>query len=346
MNKSRLIRALLGLSVLTLAPVACERRPLYDPEERIRISVEVDVDNISNVTCDIYNPKLEVPDLTTDMMRVLVYGPTSKALLTQGFISEKSTAANGHQVISGTIEVGYGDFDIVSFNFDTPTTTTRDENAEGSLTAYTDEIPASVKASYLTKATDFAALPAYYDPEHLFVSREMGYHISQRDTLVTIYTQARTIIDTYYIQIRIAGLQNVANATGVVSGLSPSNAFVANVRATSPSSGIYFDLSKSTDEHLAGENKDVICALFNTFGKIDSATSDVLFTVTDVNGEVHQKTVNLDTIFKSEDAIKHHWLLIDEIWEIDVPDPTPGTSSGGFQPEVGDWESQEGGIDL
>lgn len=342
-------RAAVAASVvlLTLA-VSCQRRPLYDLDERVRLVVEIDTDGISNITKDIYNPKIAVPSLSTDMLRVLVYGPTTKALLTQSFISEKSHAANGHEVISGTVEVGQGDFDFVAYNFDTPTTKIKSEDNENNALAYTEEVPASLKEKYLTKATDFNSLPVNYEPEHLFVARIMDYHISARDTLSVIYAKANTIIDTYYIQIRVDGLKNAASAFGVISGLSPSNTFVPNVRTSSPATGVYFDLIKSTDDNIAEENKDVLCAIFSTFGKLENVSSDVLFTVNvvDANGDIQQKEVNLDAIFKTENAVKRHWLLIDEVWKIEPPDPGPGVSGGGFQPEVGDWDPEEGGISL
>lgn len=346
MNKTFFRAAAALLAVLCV--VGCHRRPLYDPSEVVRIAVEVDVDNISNVTCDIYNPDpaLGTKSVTTDMMRVMVYDPDTDKKLTEKFISDKSINEKGHEVISGDIEIGSGNFDFLVYNFDTPDTFVKDETDQNAITAYTNEIPASLKENYVTKATDFAALKAYYEPDHFFVAQEKDFHIGLRDTLTIIKTKARTIVDTYYIQIPVTGLPAGTRAFGVISGLSPANAFGTRTRSND-ASGVYFEMIKSTDEHLTTENKDVLCGIFNTFGKIDSATSDVRFTVslTDAQGNVQQKDVNLDVIFKSEDAIKHHWLLIDDLWEFN-PDPGPGTSGGGFQPEVEDWEEEEGGITL
>jgi len=335
------------LAVLCL--VACHRRPLFDPSELIRISVEVDVDNISNVTCDIYNPdpNLVTKSVSTDMMRVMVYDPDNDKLLTQSFISEKSVNEKGHEILSGTLEIGSGEFDILAYNFDTPDTYVRDENNQNTITAYTDEIPAALREQYLTKATDFSALKAYYDPDHFFVAQVKDYHIGLHDTLVVIKALAPTIVDTYYIQIPVVGLPAGTRASGVISGLSPANAFGTKTRS-SDASGVYFEMITSTDEHLTTESKDVLCGIFSTFGKLDASSSDVRFTVglSDAEGNFYQKDVNLDLIFKTADAIEHHWLLIDDVWEFDVPDPTPGTSGGGFQPEVDNWEQEEGGIAL
>lgn len=348
MNKTLFRAAAALLAVLCIA--ACHRRPLFDPSELVKISVEIDVDNISNVTCDIYNddPNLIAKNVSTDMMRVMVYDPANDKLLTQSFISEKTINEKGHEVISGTLNIGSGDFDFLVYNFDTPDTFVKDENDQNTITSYTNEIPASLKENYVsTKATDFAALKAFYEPDHFFVAQEKDYHIGIRDTLVIIKTYARTVVDTYYIQIPVTGLSAGTRAVGVISGLSPEIAFGTKTRSTD-ASGVYFELIKSTDPKLAGENKDVLCGIFSTYGKIDGATSDVRFTVniTDDEGNLRQKDVNLDTIFRTEDAIKHHWLLIDDIWDFPVTPPTPGTSGGGFQPQVDDWEEEEGGITL
>ena len=346
MNKTLFRAAAALLAVLCIA--ACHRRPLLEPSELVKLSVEIDVDNISNVTCDIYNtdPNLLAKNVSTDMMRVMVYNPSDGKLLTQSFISDKTVNSRGHEVISGTLSIGSGDFDFLPYNFDTPDTFVRDENDESSITAYTSEIPSTLKDSY-TKATDFAALHTYYEPDHFFVAQEHNFHIGLRDTLVVIETVARTIVDTYYIQIPVEGLPAGTRAFGVISGLSPENAFGTKT-LNSNASGVYFEMIKSTDPKREGENKDVLCGLFNTFGKLDAASSDVRFTVslTDANGKLQQKDVNLDAIFKTENATKHHWLLIDEVWKFEEPEPGPGVSGGGFQPEVDPWEEEEGGITL
>ena len=106
-------------------------------------------------------------------------------------------------------------------------------------------------------------------------------------------------------------------------------------------------MEKSTDPNIAGENKDVLCALFNTFGKIEDVTSNlyVTFNAVDTEGNQLQKVVNLDVVFRSADAIDRHWLLLDEVWSI--PDPIPhSVGGGGFQPLVDDWDEQHGEIAL
>ncbi len=332
---NRLFRASAAL-LAVLSVVACHRRPLYDLNEQVKLIVEVDTDNIKNITSDIYNPAIPVPDLTTDMLRAMIYDPDTDKLLTQAFVSEKTVNERGHQVLSTTLDLGVGNFDFLVYNFDTPNTLITGEDNQTTIKAYTEGVP----------VTDIENLSVVEEPDHLFVARVPDVRLVMSDELKVVEATAYPIIDTYYLQIPVEGLKNVSTASVVLSGLSPSNTFGPNVH-TNSNSGVFVDLIKSTDPKLEGDNKDVLCCIFSTFGKLDSFSSDAFFTanVADGRGTVHQLTINLDEVFKSANAIDHHWLLLDDIWVIPDPD-VPGTSDGGFQPEVIDWETEEGGIAL
>lgn len=343
------------LTFLVLAFAGCQRRNLEDMMERSKIRVDVNIKAVANITTNVYNEHIPVPDLNTDMMRVMVYDPKTKKLLTQSFITNKEIDADGHQVMSGDINISYGDYDILVYNFDTPTTQVNGENSENTILAFTDPIPPAARAYYLgTRAEDiedrYDDIDINYEPDHLLVAHEEHLHVSPHDSVVVIKTTASTVVDTYYIQIHVEGMQYASSATAVISGLSPSNLIGLNERTTTPPSAVCFNLNKSTDPSLPYANKDILCATFNTFGKIDQARSElfVTFNVVDTQGNLLRKEVNLDTIFKTEDAIERHWLLIDETWTIPPPvePPKPDTGSGGFQPVVDDWQEETGEINI
>lgn len=335
----QVIRMALAALILASA-LSCIRRPLEDMMEQVAIRVDVNVKAVANVSCDVYNENIPVPNVNTDMMRVMVYDPGTRNLLTQSFISQK-TEENGDQVLSGMLNISYGNYDFLIYNFDTPTTQVSGENNENSILGYTSEIPDAMRTRYLgTKAGEYDNVHINYEPDHLMVAREHNLRVSPRDTLVVIKTVATTVVDTYYIQIHVEGMQYASSATAIINGLSPSNHFGLNERTLDPTAAVCFEMLKSQDPKLPGENKDVLCAVFNTFGKIPEATSNlhVTFNVVDVAGNLQQKDINLDTVFKSQDAIEHHWLLIDETWVIQKPNDTPQNSGGGFRPVVDDWE--------
>ena len=339
-------------AALLFTLVACERRPLNEASEFVQIRVQVDISTVANVMVDVYNDKIPLPNLNTDMMRVLVYDPTTKKLLTQSFISGKTYAEDGSQVLTGTLNIAYGNYDFLVYNFDTPETKVTSETDEDEILAYTSEIPAAQKARYSgrTKAEeggidDLMDLDMRYEPDHLLVAREHNLRISPHDSLVVIQTEAHTVIDSYYLQIHVEGMQYASSAMAVISGLSPSNHIGLNERTEDPSVAVAFDLLKSTDPKLPGENKDVLCAIFNTFGKIAASSSDLIvtFNVIDVAGNLQQFQTSLDQVFKTEDAIERHWLLIREVWVIDNPIPDE-PRNGGFQPSVDNWEEEHGEI--
>ena len=354
------------VAIVLLAAVACERRPLLDQSEAVRIKIKVNVKAVTNVNTNIrssvrlygtnttlWDPKLE--QLDPQMMRVLVYDPDTEKLLAQSFITSTDVDEEGNKVFNGNLGISHGNYNFLVYNFDTPTTQVTAENSEASILAYTNEIPSNLKAKYLgTKAeTDYEDMSIRYEPEHLLVANEKDVRISPHDTLVVVETVANTIVDTYYLQVRVKGLQFASSATAVISGLSPSNHIGYNERTIDPTAAVVFEMQKAQDLSLDGDNKDVLCAVFNTFGKIKETSSNlyVTFNVYDSAGNLLQYSANMDTIFNSEEAIKYHWLIIDDSYlVIDIPDPQggdhPQTGNGGFQPQVDDWEEETGEISL
>lgn len=363
MNK--IMRTLLLATLMILSAAGCHRRPLEDPSSAVRIRIKVNVKTVTNVNANIrtsvsvygsteslWAPKVKQLDPGT--MRVLVYDPyTEKKLQPETFISEAGYDEEGNKVFNGSLPISHGDYNFLVYNFDTPTTQVAHLENEESILAFTDEIPESLKTKY-TKTKDSSKaddqpitddISIRYEPEHLLVANEKNVRISPHDTLVVVRTEAFTVVDTYYLQVRIVGRQFASSATAVISGLSPSNRIGLNERTVDPSAAVIFDMVQGRDEALAGENKDVLCAVFNTFGKIPEVTSDLLvtFNITDTAGNLLQYPVNLDKVFDSELCHLYHWLIIDD-YIIEVPDPgtkpTPG--GGGFQPQVDDWVEEEG----
>lgn len=350
MRKSVLMTALIaGLLILS---AGCERRPLYTMEERVELRVTLDLDTVSNVMRNIYNDKIAKPNTNTDMMRVFLYDHESHELLTQGFLSDKSYDAQGHQVLSGYMNVNYGTYDFLIYNFDTPNTLIRDEGNEDRVEAYTSPLPQSVISSIAPQTLEGLIS---YQPDHLMVAREQNFYVAPHIEVPVIETTAYTCLNTYYIQIHVLGLQYVAGCTAVLSGLYSANKFGSDPdmsagvghRIGDPSTSVYFNLEKSTDDNIAGENKDVLCAHFNTFGKIENVASDlyVTFNAVDTQGNRIKKTISLDRLFKTADALDRHWLLIEDVWEIPDPNPNP-IDGGGFNPVVDDWDDKKVNIDL
>ena len=162
-----------------------------------------------------------------------------------------------------------------------------------------------------------------------------------------ITTEARTIIDTYYIQLRLVNGQYASNAVAMITDLAPSNRFGMSEPEFGLYAGTYFEMYRSVDARIrAGEN-DVLCAVFNTFGKRPDHIAPTVesqlyisFNVLTHDGNSVEMTLDMDSIFMTPQAREKHWLLIDK--EIVLPKP----ESGGFKPGVEGWDEQIGEIEI
>jgi hypothetical protein len=325
------------------ALTACHRRPLLDPNGLTEIRVTLNTEGIANVTEHIYNPLLTPPNISSDMVRLLMYTPSGTELHSQVFLSDKSYDAQGYEVLSRRFILAPGDYRLLGYNFDAVNTLISNEQAYHEIYAYTEEIARSLYQRVGSRAADLDKI--YYEPDHLFVARRTDLTVKPHAETQVVEMEARTVVDTYYIQIRIKGSEYLASkAAGiaVLSGLSHGNRIGVNQRDVTEPTAIYFEMERSRDERLEGDNKEVLCAVFNTFGRVPEVESElhVTLSVLGRDGTKHEKVVDMKPIFATEDARERHWLLIDEEWEIPPP-ITEDDESGGFRPEVDDWDDVE-----
>lgn len=328
------------LLLVACAFSACVRRPLYDPDETALLKVRLMTDNIHNITCDIYNPNVEVPKISSDMLRVLIYDPSGAPILSQGFTQSKHIDEAGYEVLSGPLAMSVGKYRLLSYNFDIDYIRVRGEDDYNKIVASTLEVPRVYYNRFGSRAEALGQI--YHTPEHFMVARAPELVISPQNGTRAIELDAHTVVDTYYIQIRIKGAQHMAKnaqCQAVLTGVAPSNCFGPNIRNYDESSSLYFEMHRNTDPNTPeGKSEDVLCAVFNTFGKIPDAESQLHATLSVLtrDGKSHQKVIDMTPIFQTEDARERHWLLIDEEWEI--PAPISSDSGGGFTPNVDDWE--------
>ena len=340
MRSVKIIAALLCLFVLAVA-TGCHRRPLLEPDNRAVLQVKINYLGIKNVTTGIYNEKVPTPEFHTDVMRVLFYNEDGTRLLSEGFISDKEVDEEGNEIMSGNIMLAHGNYRMLAYNFDTPSTFIRGEEQWDGITAYTQEIPESKHRNLCSRA--LADERIYYEPDQLFVVSEPNLKIDAHSDITTINVEATPIVETYYIQIRVENMEYASSAVAVLTGLSATNAIGENTRNSEESSALYIELHKSTDENIEGENKDVLCGVFNTFGRVEDAPSNLYITMQAMTreGEYAEKTIDMTSVFLTEDARERHWLLIEDVWELPVPINPPGGGGGGFAPEVDDWDDEE-----
>ena len=307
----------------------CERRPLLDQDFRTRVQVRVNLDGIQNVTCDIYNDKIPVPEIDPEVMHVLFYD--GSGIATESYISGRTVDSEGKTVISGEVSVAPGSYRMLAYNFGTETTLISGlgsyEGAVASAAAVSETIASRYKAS--TGEENMVV----YEPDHLTVAREPDEVIPPHTDLYTIEAECRTVVESYYLQIKVDGLEYVSGAQAWLSGLVESCAIASGGRSGLPGVTEYIPLLKSDDK-----GEPVICAVFNTLGRIEGSTNElkVTFDLKTTDGKSVRKTFDISDLFLTENCVKHHWLLLDEVIKIDPPK----NAGGGFDPSVDDWDDE------
>ncbi|MBO7305917.1 MAG: DUF5119 domain-containing protein [Bacteroidales bacterium] len=324
------------LFIALLALVACERRPLEDLANYTNIQVAVDIEAVANVTCDVYNSKIPVPVIEPQAMHVLFFELNSNQVAAETFISDISQDSNGRRILRGNISIMPGNYKMLIYDFGTEATIVDDYYTWEKCRAYTSEVSSSLKSSFKTKVP---LENMVYEPDHLVVASNSNEHIPYVEDVYTIEAAARSVVESYYLQIKVEGLEYVSSARAVLSGMVGANHIALNEKITDPQATIFFSLNKSDDKGVP-----VVCNVFNTFGRIENSTNEmeVTFDIKTNDGRVIQKTFDISDLFLSEECIKHHWLLINETIVIDPPK----NAGGGFNPEVGDWDEEHREIEL
>lgn len=332
--------------------ISCERRALVSPTSATMIQVQVAIQNVSNINCDIYNEKIPRPNISTEMMHVVLYDPETERIVTETYIADMMTDGEGNVVMSGYVNANPGVYDVLVYNFDTESTIVRNQSSFNTIEAYTNEVQASIHTRYRSRADENDYEPIVYEPDHIIVSTERNHVIPFHEDVHVIHSRAHTVVDTYYLQIKVDGLEYVSSAQALMGGMSSSNLIGTNTRSLEPSC-VYFEMQKGKD---GGDDNgdDVICCLFNTFGKIKDVESklEVTFDVTTTDGRRVEKTFDISPVFETEDAILRHWLILDENdYKLVIDPPVNPTGSkvgggGGFEPVVEDWVEEHAEISL
>lgn len=329
---------ILMLSVVCgLMSGSCEFRPLENPDDIVNLVVKINTDSIRNITSDIYNPNINVPDVSTDMMRFIFYDATGERISFDTYLSNKKDV-DGKTVITGQAKVLPGKYRAVSYNFDVENTLIKNDMNFNDITASPLNVSENISKNFRLKSEDKDKM--FYEPDHLLVAIEDDITIPYHKGLYNIETEARSVVETYYLQIKVKGLQYVSSAQAMLSGMTVNHNLTQRTKVQAENTAVYFNLQKSKDK-----DEDVIAAVFSTFGRADKVSHSlrVFFTVRTTEGKTVRKDYDITDLFKTEECIKHNWLLLDEIIEIDPPEK-PAT--GGFDPTIKDWDEETVEIDL
>lgn len=343
----------LMMLVALVAAVSCERRPLHELNNQILLKLRIELKVMNMV---------ELPE--PEVMRVVLFNPETGRKVTEDYVPAEG----------GYISVPPGTYDLIVYNFDTEATLVRNDGMHDEIEAYTNEISSAlkskmynaiaksttlIKAAAQTKADtdstpftseDFAWAKAMddlqnssliYEPDHLFVARDRITILNTSGEQV-IETKAESVVETYYLSVKVKNIKNMASATALLTGQIASNkiGFEKEEGKTNTNVTLYFNMKPSEDEE--NENNDKIEATFNTFGKLANAESRLWLTIviTNTDGTTVEWHRDITEEFKDNPL---HWIEIVE-GEIVIPEVGPGqggsTGGGGFQPGVAEWEEE------
>lgn len=342
-NVKRGSAALLRLGVFVLLPLlmiivaGCRRRPLEDPDYLTSVRVKVDVSGISNVTCDIYNDKIPVQKIEPSAMHVLFFEKERNVVASENYITDVSVAEDGSRVVSGEVQLAPGAYRMLIYDFGTDETLVRNFYSWDEAEAYTEPVPTVISNRFSTKGE--AGPDILSEPEHLVVARDVDREIPYHEGVYTVYTEARSVVESWYLQIKVDGIEYVSSAQAVISGMVSANLIATDTRVTDPESALWFRLVKSDDKGVP-----VICAVFNTFGRIEESRNnlEVTFDIAVKDGGNVRKTFDISDLFLTENAVRHHWLLLDETIKVEPPK----NAGGAFDPKVDDWDDEHQDIEI
>ncbi len=319
---------------------ACERRPLEDPVNETRIRIEVNTRGILNVTAGIYNDKIPEPTFPIDVMHVKFFDPVSNKVVNEAYISEKEDVRTGSRVFSGKLQINPGSYRLMIHNFGIETTVIKESDHWSNATALSIPVNNRILNTYkefkMKSGEEEPTDNVVYDPDHLMLYVNGNEYIPYHEGDYVIETEATTIIDTYYLQIMVEGLEYVSSATAYLSGMASGNKLSERSPVNDPECTVFFNLVKSDDKGVP-----VICNLFNTFGHIPDSNNEleIVFDLQTKDGNTQQHYFNITEVFKTKEAIENHWLLIKDTIKVEPPE-NPNPEGGGLDPSVEDWEEE------
>ncbi len=330
---NRAARALLALSCLMCA-AACQLRTLELPENITNVRIKLVTTDIRNVTCKIYNPKIHPEYELPEVMHVLFFDRDSEEFTTEAFLSVRNVGEDGSISIEGDMVVNPGTYKMLIYNWGTPMTRIRDIHDWTKAAAYTDPVAPYITQNYSIGSRTPLAEPIVEQPDHLWLVHEENEIIPPHTGIHVIKSEAHTAVDTYYLQVKVDGMENVSEAKAYITGLASGAMMNSGTMISEPTNSVHFSLKGSDDKGIP-----VLCNVFNTFGHVDEKVNrlEISFNILTRNGNILKKTFDITDLFHTEEAINNHWLLLDEVIEIKPDSGSPG----GMQPEVSDWTDED-----
>lgn len=349
-NLSFLQMYLMALYVLC----ACDHRPLVDINDTHYLRIYVD-EEIKNVTCGFYNEEYERPVYERPrVMRVLLADPMTGSILSERYFQNQGEDERGYY-IDGYIQAKPGTYNLLLYNFGSTQTLIRNENNFFRMQAYTRPVSEYYLQYIPSTRLELDESRIMQQPEHLF--HDVGEpvvipHHSGVDTLRTVlgdYFKAHSVVLSYYIQVKIKGVEWVKSAVSLMSGMA-GNTLMHGHRILEQSDpvNVFFTMKQANRNRRSGERTTTatLYTTFNTFGKIPSVSSvcTLNFEFIKTDGSTQVERLDITPMFDTPLVKNRQWILLDK--EIVITPPDNAAVGGGMNPGVDDWKEEKAEIEL
>lgn len=334
------LRCIVACSILSLL-FSCEHRHLEDPVNTHYVRVYLD-EQIKNVTCGFYNDTLEKPEYERPIaLRAILANPQTGEIVSERILRNHGDDGRGHY-IDGHIAAPAGVYNILFHTLGSSITHIGMEYNFHEIYAYTNQLSGNTM-QYLPSISDnLKENNVKHQPEHIFHNVYENITVNNSQTIDTIktnndYFEAHSMVKSYFLQIKIKGIQWVSSAVSLMSGMAGSskvNSHNSLIEADSVNIFIPMKHAKNMNSRIP-QSTDILYATFNTFGKLaDVSTIYTLnFEFIKTDGTSQVERLDITPMFSTPIVMENRWILLDK--EIHI---TPPNGAGGVTPGVEGWK--------
>lgn len=339
-NKTKILSLFSGLMMVILA-TSCIHRPLEDPYNAHYIRIYID-EHIKNVTYGFYDETRDKPvHKRPTVLRVVLTDPISNRIISERYLQSIGEDEKGYY-IDGYIAAEAGNYNLMVYSFGTEKTKIRNEEDYFNMQAYTNPVSESYYQYFPTMQSEIENQEIRYCPDHLYLATCEPIKVDKKlgvDTLYNIdgnHFTAKTVVLSYYLQVKIKGFEHVATAVSLLSGMAGSTTLYNRAMDERDPASIFFNL-KYTEVNRAKDSNSktaVLYTTFNTFGKLPKEKNiyTINFEFTKADGSSQVESIDITSMF-DEPLVKYEqWILLEK--EIVI---TPAKDSGGMAPGVDEW---------
>lgn len=340
------------LTLLLLLLTSCEHRPLQDYVNAHYIRVYVDED-IKNVTSGFYNEQYDRPEYDRPrVIRVVLADPISGSVIGERYLQNQGVDSMGYY-LDGYIGAPAGRYNMLLYNFGSPRTLIRNEQNYFAMQAYTNQV-SDYYLQYLPavrQMTDEQQI--VQQPDHLFHAVQEDIIIKKNELVDTLrdangnYFTAHSLVKSYYIQVKVKGIEWATSAVSLLSGMAGSSFIHQHEGMVELDSVHVLFTLKPTERKRSSSDGSTTATLyttFNTFGKLPEIPSHftITFEFMKRDGSSQMEVFDITDMFDTPLVKDQQWILVDHEIELTPPEGTP--IDGGLTPGVEKWTDIESEI--